>query len=192
MIVCQKVMTSTFEWSFCHHDSWLSNWKGYQDPLIFCSLTFLYGTIFETVFLRLKNKKCCFFSLNVCCVLLFCVSMCCSVCWFLYGALKLDMSALFTTFFLWTSLPFLLRWPNSVSLTSSVFSVVENHSSIYYDHNQSICVYEMKKFDLCSIGLVKESDLVSIPWMTYIFLVIPEKNICSSSLLNAFHGKSVL
>jgi len=69
----------------------------------------------------------------------------------------------------------LLRWPNSVSLTSSVFSVVENHSSIYYDHNQSICVYVMKKFDLCSIGLVKESDLVSISWMTYIFLVIAEK-----------------
>jgi len=151
---------------------------------------FIWHYLRNSVFKAKTQKN--IFSLNVCCVLVFCVSMCCSVCWFLYGALKLDMSALSTTFFLWISLQFIVRWPNSLSLTSSVFSVVENHSSIYYDHNQSICVYVMKKFDLCSIGLVKESDLVSIPWMTYIFLVIPEKNICSSSLLNAFHGKSVL
>ena len=37
----------------------------------------------------------------------------CSTCWFVYvqfchGSLKLDMSTLFTTFFLWTSLQFML------------------------------------------------------------------------------------
>jgi len=44
------------------------------------------------------------FFLNVCCVFMFYVFLCCSVCWFLYGpfchgALKLDISTLFTTFF---------------------------------------------------------------------------------------------
>jgi len=43
--------------------------------------------------------------LNVCCVMVFYVFLCRSVCWFLYGlfchgALKLDISTLFTTFFL--------------------------------------------------------------------------------------------
>ena len=45
-----------------------------------------------------------FFFLNGCCVLVFNVSLCCSVCWFLcrpfcHGALKPDISTLFTTFF---------------------------------------------------------------------------------------------
>jgi len=44
----------------------------------------------------------------------FCVFLCCSLCLFLYGpfchgALKLYMSTLFTTFFLWKSLQFILR-----------------------------------------------------------------------------------
>ena len=52
------------------------------------------------------------FFLNVCCVLVFYVFLCCSVCWFLYGpfcqgALKLDISTLFATFFHWTSLQFI-------------------------------------------------------------------------------------
>ena len=54
------------------------------------------------------------FILNVSCVLVFCVIMCRSVCLFLYGSfchgvLKLDMSTLFTTFFLWTSLIYIVR-----------------------------------------------------------------------------------
>jgi len=50
---------------------------------------------------------------GVCCVMVFYVFLCRSVCWFLYGsfchgALKLDISKLFTPFFLWTSLQFIL------------------------------------------------------------------------------------
>jgi len=60
-----------------------------------------------------KHKKC--FFLNVCCVLVLCLFLCCSMCLFLYGpfwhgALKLDISTLFTKFFLWTSLQFILHW----------------------------------------------------------------------------------
>jgi len=55
-----------------------------------------------------KKHKNSFF-LNVCCALVFYVFLCCSVCWFLYGpfchgALKLNISTVFITFFLWTSL----------------------------------------------------------------------------------------
>ena len=58
--------------------------------------------------------RCANFRLELSCVLVFCVFLCCSVCWFLYGpfyhgALKLDISTLFTTFFLWTSLKFILK-----------------------------------------------------------------------------------
>jgi len=55
-----------------------------------------------------------YFFLNVSCVMLVYVFLCCyHVCWFLnglfcHGALKLDISTLFTTFFLWTSLQFML------------------------------------------------------------------------------------
>jgi len=54
-----------------------------------------------------------FLLLNVCCILVFYVFLCCSVCLLLYrpfchGALKLDIFTLFTTFFLWTSLQFIL------------------------------------------------------------------------------------
>jgi len=49
--------------------------------------------------------------LNVCCVLVYAV-FCCVPCVlygpFCHGAHKLDLSTLFTTFFLWTSLPFIL------------------------------------------------------------------------------------
>jgi len=63
-----------------------------------------------------KNPKThthtCFF-LNVCCVLVFYVFLCCSVCWFLYGpfchgALKFDVCSLFATLFLWISLQFII------------------------------------------------------------------------------------
>jgi len=52
---------------------------------------------------KLRRKKS---LLNVCCVMVFYVFLCRSVCWFLYGpfchgALKLDISTLFTTFFLY-------------------------------------------------------------------------------------------
>jgi len=55
-----------------------------------------------------RNPKLITDFLNVCCVLLFCVFLCCSVFFVLYGplchgALRFDMSILFTTFFLWTS-----------------------------------------------------------------------------------------
>jgi len=53
------------------------------------------------------------FFVNVCCVMVFYLFLCGSVGWFLYGpfchgALKLDISTLFTTFCLWTSLQFVL------------------------------------------------------------------------------------
>jgi len=53
------------------------------------------------------------FLLNVCCVLVFYVFLCCSVNWFLYapfghGALKLGISTLFTTFLLSTLLQLIL------------------------------------------------------------------------------------
>ena len=55
----------------------------------------------------------CFVFLNVCCVFVFYVFLCCSVCWFLYGpfyhdALKRDKSTLFTILFLRTSLQVIL------------------------------------------------------------------------------------
>jgi len=62
----------------------------------------------EKSFKKLQiQKKWIFF--NVCCVLLFYAFLCCSVCLFVYGPfchgdLIFDMSTLFTTFFLWTSL----------------------------------------------------------------------------------------
>ena len=58
---------------------------------------------------RVKNiielGKHCFFLLNVCCVLVFyvrCVVLCVSLCMglFCHGVLKLDISTVFTTFFL--------------------------------------------------------------------------------------------
>ena len=53
------------------------------------------------------------FFLNVCCVLVFYVFLFCSVFFSVYGpfchcALNLDMSTLFTTFSLWTSLQFIM------------------------------------------------------------------------------------
>jgi len=67
-----------------------------------------------------KFNKMCFFFINVCCVLVFYVFLCCSVCWiwyqsFCHVALKLDISTLFTTFFLWTSLQCLLSLYYTVS-----------------------------------------------------------------------------
>ena len=61
-------------------------------------------------FFKSEKHKNSFF--NVCCVLAFYVCLCCSVCWFLcvpfcQGSLKLDISTLFSTFFLWTFLQFL-------------------------------------------------------------------------------------
>jgi len=58
-----------------------------------------------------------FLVLNVCCFIVFYVFLCRSVCWFLYrpfchGALKLDISTLFTIFFLWTYLQFILSNAN--------------------------------------------------------------------------------
>jgi len=76
-------------------------------------LTFLWELINEIINKtnrkrKSKNTQKCSF-LNVCCALMFWVSLCCSVCLFLYeafchGAHKLDMSTLFTTFYLWISL----------------------------------------------------------------------------------------
>jgi len=52
--------------------------------------------------------------LNICCVMVFYMYLCRSVCWFSYGpfchgALKLDIFTSFTTFFLWTSLTLILE-----------------------------------------------------------------------------------
>jgi len=63
-------------------------------------------TLKQKTFLIRKTPKQNGFFLNVCCVLVFCVFLCCSVCLFVYEAfchtaLKLDMSTLFTTFFPW-------------------------------------------------------------------------------------------
>jgi len=60
-----------------------------------------------------KTQKC--FFLNVCCVLVFCLFLYCSVCWFLYGpfchgTLRIDISTLFTTFFLWKFLQFIIYY----------------------------------------------------------------------------------
>ena len=59
------------------------------------------------------------FFLNVCCVFVFYVVLCCSVCLFLYlpfchGALKLDLSTLFTTLFSFnfSSIYFVMAWRN--------------------------------------------------------------------------------
>ena len=83
--------------------------------------------------------------LNVCCEMVLYVFLCCSVCWFLYGpfchgALKLDISTLFTTFFLWIYFQFLLggefhlpkRTVKSVSVSScwniiEIYQIVANY-----------------------------------------------------------------
>ena len=55
---------------------------------------------------------------GVCCVMVFYMFLCRSVRWFLYGlfchgALKLNISTLFTIFFLWTSFQFILQFVSS-------------------------------------------------------------------------------
>ena len=83
-------------------------------------------TVFRLV---LKNTKTSFF-LNFSCVMVFYVFFCRSMCWFLYGpfchgALKLDISTLFTTFFLCTSLQFMLQLsPSASSLLSNCIVII--------------------------------------------------------------------
>ena len=77
--------------------------------------------------LLLRRKKQTSFFLNSCCVMAFYEFLCRSVCWFLYGpfwhgALKLDISTLFTTVFLWTYLQFILTH-NPADKFDDVFSL---------------------------------------------------------------------
>ena len=84
-----------------------------------------------------KHKNIVF--LNVCCVMMLCVFLCRSVCWFLYGpfchgALKLDVSTLFTTFFIWTSLQFifvnLYRCFPSQCLYAIIFNLSKHRNNV--------------------------------------------------------------
>jgi len=70
-----------------------------------------------------------------CCVMVFYVCLCRSVCWFLYGpcchcALKLDISSLFTTFFFGTSLQFILRrdTPKWLKISSGINKILQTGS----------------------------------------------------------------
>jgi len=83
--------------------------------------------IHDTFRLKPKNTK--KFFLNVCCVFVFYVFLCCSVCWFLYGpfchgALKLKIFWLFTTFFVNISsiyiVMYLLIWKKRSPLTVTI------------------------------------------------------------------------
>jgi len=84
----------------------------------YCKHHFFFKTIITE-----KHKKIVF--LNVCCVMVFYVFLCRSVCWFLYGpfchgALKRNLSTFFTTFFLWTSLQFIVHLNSIMFLTVRV------------------------------------------------------------------------
>jgi len=81
--------------------------------------------------IRIKHKKVSF--LNVCCVMMFYVFLCRSECWFLYepfchGTYKLGTSTLFTTFFLWATLQFIL--------------ILSGHTDVRTDGRKDIRIYK--------------------------------------------------
>ena len=80
--------------------------------------------ILQVTFLDNLTKK----ILNGCCVLVFYVFLCGSVCFSMYGpfcqvALKLDVSTYFTTFFLRTSLQFIII----ITVVNSILHLARAH-----------------------------------------------------------------
>jgi len=90
------------------------------------------------------------FSPESCCVLVLCVLLCCSVCWFLYGpfchgAYKVDIFTMFKIFFLLTSLQFKIDyffWCNSLADFSTVSVCLDPYSNYCISIDISINVTE--------------------------------------------------
>ena len=87
-------------------------------------------------------------------VLMFCMSLCCSVCLFLYGpfchsALKIDLSTLFTAFFLWTSHQYIFFWWTQLPKPFwTVLFIVISLTVFYCDHFHCLKYYACANKDL--------------------------------------------
>jgi len=147
-----------------------------------------------------KNTKIvyseCLLRLGVLCVL------CCSVCLFLYAqfcrvALTLDMSTLFTTFFLWTSLQFILDHFSSKryglssinNCTSFIVGVllIVHQSTELSDYLSSTSNRNGKILTFLPVMLFSHGFILSL-WSRVIYVVMILS--CHGYMLQCSHGTS--
>jgi len=130
----------------------------------FSNTYWITALVWSLVFIAGYQKKTSFFSK----CLVFYEFLCCYVCWFLYGpfghgALKLDISKLFTTFFPWTSLQSFFscleqtsNYPNIFKETNKTTKLLALGQQVRYttDHRITSAVHHWSSKNKCGTPLI--------------------------------------